>query len=470
MVFTFTQFIVFYPLRFLIRLAPHIPEERELFLTNSSCLNLFLTSWLNGGCPISHFSIEYRKLHTPFWTIVSSDLSGSDQHTNGSISFCDFIPATWYELKITSNNDAGKTMAQYNFATLTLSGEKIPPPEYKALPEENNDTIRRQDGVEIQWIQSTVMIITIIVIVLSLVVGAKYRGILCFTNNTDRYSTQTLSADLSLKEQSENIRNQQVYSASPVKVINKEENAEMYEISPYATFNASTGRLCKEPRSLNPSNIDYSLQFRTFGHPECDLNATAYPLLESTGHMPGHIKGKSSWHKQQFYSTDETPMNMPSSTKSIAAKWDDGALRRMGQRNFGPSNYSESDSSSPINEFSNAPTFRIPSKTPCSNILHHESSTESIKELSPVRDHRANTPRHVQASAKGHFGHQLRTKDNHCHDLQPSSSTHRYHSKTYVTAAEFSETESDRERALDLEVQRAMEKAIRQDECKSSTR
>uniref|UniRef100_A0A1S4GPA3 Uncharacterized protein n=1 Tax=Anopheles gambiae TaxID=7165 RepID=A0A1S4GPA3_ANOGA len=450
--------------------APHIPEERELFNTNSSCLNLFLTSWLNGGCPISHFSIEYRRLHTPFWTIVSSDLSGSDQHTNGSISFCDFIPATWYELKITSNNDAGKTMAQYNFATLTLSGEKIPPPEYKAMPEENNDSILLSDEVEFQWLQSTVMIITIIVIVLSLVVGAKYRGVLCFTNNSDRYSTQTLSADLSMKEQSENIRNQQVYSASPVKVINKEENAEMYEISPYATFNASTGRLCKEPRSLNPSNIDYSLQFRTFGHPECDLNATAYPLLESTGHMPGHIKGKSSWHKQQFYNTDETPMNMPSSTKSIAAKWDDGALRRMGQRSFGPSNYSESDSSSPINEFSNAPTFRIPSKTPCSNILHHESSTESIKELSPVRDHRANTPRHVQATGKGHFGHQLRTKDNHCLDMQPSSSTHRYHNKTYVTAAEFSETESDRERALDLEVQRAMEKAIRQDECKSSTR
>uniref|UniRef100_A0A182T3V0 Fibronectin type-III domain-containing protein n=1 Tax=Anopheles maculatus TaxID=74869 RepID=A0A182T3V0_9DIPT len=260
---------------------------RELFNTNSSCLNLFLTSWLNGGCPISHFSIEYRRLHTPFWTIVSSDLSGSDQHTNGSISFCDFVPATWYELKITSNNDAGKTMAQYNFATLTQSGEKIPPPEYKAIPEENNDTDLLQQE-EFQWLQSTVMIVTIIVVVLSLVVGAKYRGILCFTNNSDRYSTQTLSADLSMKEQSENIRNQQVYSASPVKVINKEENAEMYEISPYATFNASTGRLCKEPRSLNPSNIDYSLQFRTFGHPECELNATAYPLLESTGHMPGH--------------------------------------------------------------------------------------------------------------------------------------------------------------------------------------
>ncbi|XP_035786671.1 Down syndrome cell adhesion molecule-like protein Dscam2 isoform X3 [Anopheles albimanus] len=453
--------------------APQIPEERELFSTNSTCLNLFLTYWLNGGCPISHFAIEYRRLHTPFWTIVSSDLSGTDQHSNGSISFCDFVPGTWYELKITSNNDAGKTMAQYNFATLTQTGERVPPPEYKAMEEDSNDTDLLQQE-EFQWLQSTIMIVTIIVVVLCLVVVAKYRGILCFTSNADRYSTQTLSADLSLKEQSENIRNQQVYSASPVKVINnKDENSEMYEISPYATFNASTGRLCKEPRNLNPSNIDYSLQFRTFGHPECELNATAYPLLESTGHMPGHIKGKSSWHKQQFYNTDETPLNLPSSTKSIATKWDDGALRRMGQRNFGPSNYSESDSSSPINEFSNAPTFRIPSnKTPCPNILHHESSTESIKELSPVRDHRVATPRHVQAaSAKGHFGHQLRTaKDNHCLDMQPSSSTHRYHNKTYVTAADFSETESDRERALDLEVQRAMEKAIRQDECKSSTR
>lgn len=83
---------------------------------------------------------------------------------------------------------------------------------------------------------------------------------------------------------------------------------EMYEISPYATFSVSGGRTCstqvKTPtRGVNNSTLDYTVQFKTFGHPEGDnLNATAYPMLPSSGF--GHVKGKSSWHKQRFIGTD----------------------------------------------------------------------------------------------------------------------------------------------------------------------
>lgn len=84
----------------------------------------------------------------------------------------------------------------------------------------------------------------------------------------------------------------------------------MYEISPYATatFSVSGGRTgpsqVKTPtRGVNNSTLDYTVQFKTFGHPEGDnLNATAYPMLPSGGF--GHVKGKSSWHKQRFIGTD----------------------------------------------------------------------------------------------------------------------------------------------------------------------
>lgn len=36
------------------------PEEKDFITTNSSCINLQLSLWNNGGCPISHFSIEHR--------------------------------------------------------------------------------------------------------------------------------------------------------------------------------------------------------------------------------------------------------------------------------------------------------------------------------------------------------------------------------------------------------------------------
>lgn len=87
---------------------------------------------------------------------------------------------------------------------------------------------------------------------------------------------------------------------------------EMYEISPYATFSVSGGRThvgggdghqAKTPSrggGVTASTLDYTVQFKTFGHPDGDnLNATAYPIMPS-----GHVKGKSSWHKQRYINTD----------------------------------------------------------------------------------------------------------------------------------------------------------------------
>lgn len=84
---------------------------------------------------------------------------------------------------------------------------------------------------------------------------------------------------------------------------------EMYEIAPYATFSVSCGRttseLSKTPlRGVAPSaGLDYTVQFKTFGHPDGDnLNATAYPVLPNAAF--GHVKGKSSWQNQRYYNTD----------------------------------------------------------------------------------------------------------------------------------------------------------------------
>lgn len=56
---------------------------------------------------------------------------------------------------------------------------------------------------------------------------------------------------------------------------------------------------------------------------------------------------------------------------------------------------SESDTSlSPTNEFSNAPTYRIPVKH-SRDLFRPDSSTESNNDQSPVRDRRSNTPRHI---------------------------------------------------------------------------
>lgn len=56
---------------------------------------------------------------------------------------------------------------------------------------------------------------------------------------------------------------------------------------------------------------------------------------------------------------------------------------------------SESDTSlSPTNEFSNAPTYRIPVKH-SRDLFRPDSSTESNNDNSPIRERRSNTPRHI---------------------------------------------------------------------------
>lgn len=61
---------------------------------------------------------------------------------------------------------------------------------------------------------------------------------------------------------------------------------------------------------------------------------------------------------------------------------------------------SESDTSlSPTNEFTNAPTYRIPVKHP-RDIFRPDSSTESNNDQSPIRDRRSNTPRHIGVPEK----------------------------------------------------------------------
>lgn len=43
-------------------LVSQAPDDTELIIVNSTCVNLKLSSWNNGGCPIHHFSIEHRPL------------------------------------------------------------------------------------------------------------------------------------------------------------------------------------------------------------------------------------------------------------------------------------------------------------------------------------------------------------------------------------------------------------------------
>ena len=53
------------------------------------------------------------------WTLVSNSVKAG-----GNFVVLDLNPATWYNLKVTAHNNAGFSVAEYEFATLTVTGGK----------------------------------------------------------------------------------------------------------------------------------------------------------------------------------------------------------------------------------------------------------------------------------------------------------------------------------------------------------
>ncbi len=51
------------------------------------------------------------------WTLVSNSVKAG-----GNFVVLDLNPATWYNLKVTAHNNAGFSVAEYEFATLTVTG------------------------------------------------------------------------------------------------------------------------------------------------------------------------------------------------------------------------------------------------------------------------------------------------------------------------------------------------------------
>ena len=60
------------------------------------------------------------------WTLVSSSVKAG-----GNFVVLDLSPATWYNLKVTAHNNAGFSVAEYEFATLTVRGGMF---EFLLLP------------------------------------------------------------------------------------------------------------------------------------------------------------------------------------------------------------------------------------------------------------------------------------------------------------------------------------------------
>ncbi|PNF13800.1 hypothetical protein B7P43_G12441, partial [Cryptotermes secundus] len=101
---------------------PVIPEAGRFIEVSTNSITLHLSAWSDGGCPMIYFVVEHKKkLHTE-WNQVSNNVK-----PGGNFVVLDLDPANWYHLRVTAHNNAGFAVAEYEFATLTVTGGTIAP-------------------------------------------------------------------------------------------------------------------------------------------------------------------------------------------------------------------------------------------------------------------------------------------------------------------------------------------------------
>lgn len=105
--------------------VPIAPDKSQFIKSNITEVVLDMSSWQSGGCPISSFMIQFKRLHESNWFVLSE--GQSPFASSYKVPIGDLAPASWYKLLVTAANEAGTTNAQYLFSTLTTSGEEVRP-------------------------------------------------------------------------------------------------------------------------------------------------------------------------------------------------------------------------------------------------------------------------------------------------------------------------------------------------------
>ncbi|XP_015172281.1 PREDICTED: Down syndrome cell adhesion molecule-like protein Dscam2 isoform X3 [Polistes dominula] len=145
---------------------PIIPEAARFIEVSTNSITLHLSAWSDGGCPMLYFVVEHKKKHLQEWNQVSNNVK-----PGGNFVVLDLDPASWYHLRVTAHNNAGFAVAEYEFATLTVTGGTIAPPVRNGGNEDTD--VRRYFPWLPSWLDVNVVVpvgATIVVIIVGIVV------------------------------------------------------------------------------------------------------------------------------------------------------------------------------------------------------------------------------------------------------------------------------------------------------------
>lgn len=92
-----------------------VDVECHTLLLNTA-RSIYLKHWFE----LFYLIIYYYFRDQTEWNQISNNVK-----PGGNFVVLDLEPATWYMLRVTAHNNAGFTVAEYEFATLTMTGGKL---------------------------------------------------------------------------------------------------------------------------------------------------------------------------------------------------------------------------------------------------------------------------------------------------------------------------------------------------------
>ncbi|XP_026825584.1 Down syndrome cell adhesion molecule-like protein Dscam2 isoform X28 [Ooceraea biroi] len=189
---------------------PIIPEAARFIEVSTNSITLHLSAWSDGGCPMLYFVVEHKKKHQQEWNQVSNNVK-----PGGNFVVLDLDPASWYYLRVTAHNNAGFAVAEYEFATLTVTGGTIAPA--RELPDVNgggND----DDPMKIFMANLNLIVpvaAAILVIFVAVIVMCFLRGKSHGSDKDDVVYQQTGVGGATLDKRRSDLRDELGYIAPP---------------------------------------------------------------------------------------------------------------------------------------------------------------------------------------------------------------------------------------------------------------
>ncbi|XP_060529789.1 cell adhesion molecule Dscam2 isoform X42 [Cylas formicarius] len=181
---------------------PIVPSADKFIEVSSNSITLHLGAWSDGGCPMLYFVIEHKKKTNAEWIQVSNNAKPGQNFV-----LLDLDAAVWYHLRVTAHNNAGFNVAEYEFATLTVTGGTIAPA--REIPKEDTIQIILANLNLVVPVVAAVLVIIVAIIVICVLRGKGNY------NKDDVVYNQSCNAASTLDKRRPDLRDELGYIAPP---------------------------------------------------------------------------------------------------------------------------------------------------------------------------------------------------------------------------------------------------------------